>query len=50
MSKDNVEKYDGEKNMDQDAVVAVLPPDDWVCRPAFVLDLIIGSLPHPGPR
>ena len=30
MSKDNIEKYNGEKDMDQDAVVAVLPPDDWV--------------------
>lgn len=30
MSKDNVEKYDGEKDLDQGAVVAVLPPDDWV--------------------
>lgn len=30
MSKDNVEKYDGEKDMADQDVVAVLPPDNWV--------------------
>jgi hypothetical protein len=31
---DRSEKYDGEKDLDQDAIVAVLPPDDdWVSLP-----------------
>jgi hypothetical protein len=43
MSKDNAEKYDGEKNLGYDDAVAVLPPDEWVC--SLSLEVVIESLP-----
>lgn len=33
---DRLDKYDGEKDLNTDEIVAVLPPDDWV---RFALDL-----------
>jgi hypothetical protein len=27
---DRLDKYDGEKDLNTDEIVAVLPPDDWV--------------------